>query len=46
MKLESNKSLLKQIVLLKKYLNFSDIFNKAKIDKLLKYLHHNLVIEL
>ena len=43
---ESNKSLVKQVVLLEKYSNFSNVFNKAKTDKLPKHLRYDLAIKL
>ena len=46
MQLKFSKDTIKQVVLLKKYFNFSNIFNKAKANKLLEYLRHDLVIEL
>ena len=43
---ESNEGPVKQIVLSEKYFDFSDIFDKAKADKLPKHLHYDLTIEL
>ena len=41
-----NKNLIKQVVLPKKYFDFSNIFDKAKADKLPEHSHHNLAIKL
>ena len=46
MQSESNEGPVKQVVLLEKYSNFSDIFDKAKADKLPELSRHDLAIKL
>ena len=46
MQLESNENLVKYIILSEKYSNFSNRFDKTKVDKLLEHLYHNLAIKL
>ena len=46
MRSKSNEGLVKQVVLSEKYSDFSDVFDKARVDKLPEPLHHDLAIEL
>ena len=46
MRSESDEGLVKQVILLEKYSDFSDVFDKVKTDKLSKSLCPDLVIKL
>ena len=46
MQSKSDESPVKHVVLSEKYFYFSDVFNKAKADKLPELLRHELAIEL